>query len=123
MTNREPTLDELTDLLFAWHAVKHVRSNAIVLAKKLSLVGVGAGQMSRVDSVELAIKKAGDRAKGSVMASDAYFPFPDNIEVAADAGVTAIIQPGGSIRDQDVVRAANSAQMAMIFTYRRHFKH
>ena len=123
VTNREPTLDELTDLLFAWHAVKHVRSNAIVLAKKLSLVGVGAGQMSRVDSVELAIKKAGDRAKGSVMASDAYFPFPDNIEVAADAGVTAIIQPGGSIRDQDVIRAANSAQMAMIFTYRRHFKH
>jgi phosphoribosylaminoimidazolecarboxamide formyltransferase / IMP cyclohydrolase len=123
VTKREPTLDELTDLLFAWHAVKHVRSNAIVLAKKLSVVGVGAGQMSRVDSVELAIKKAGDRAKGSVMASDAYFPFPDGIETAADAGVTAIIQPGGSIRDQDVIRAANSAQMAMIFTYRRHFKH
>ncbi|HEX2924372.1 MAG TPA: bifunctional phosphoribosylaminoimidazolecarboxamide formyltransferase/IMP cyclohydrolase [Chloroflexota bacterium] len=123
VTKREPTLDELTDLLFAWHAVKHVRSNAIVLAKKLSVVGVGAGQMSRVDSVELAIKKAGDRAKGSVMASDAYFPFPDGVEVAADAGVTAIIQPGGSIRDQDVIRAANSAQMAMIFTYRRHFKH
>ena len=123
VTRREPTLEELTDLLFAWHAVKHVRSNAIVLAKKLSVVGVGAGQMSRVDAVELAIKKAGDRAKGSVMASDAFFPFPDGIEVAAAAGVTAVIQPGGSMRDQDVIRAANAAQMAMLFTYRRHFKH
>ncbi len=123
VTRREPTLEEITDLLFAWRAVKHVRSNAIVLVKKLSVVGVGAGQMSRVDSVELAIKKAGDRAKGSVMASDAYFPFPDGIEVAADAGVTAVIQPGGSVRDQDVIRAANTAQMAMLFTYRRHFKH
>lgn len=123
VTNREPTLEELTDLLFAWHAVKHVRSNAIVLARKLRLVGVGAGQMSRVDSVELAIRKAGDRAKGSVMASDAFFPFPDGIEVAAAAGVTAVIQPGGSLRDQEVIRAANSAQMAMIFTHRRHFKH
>ncbi len=123
VTRREPTLEELTDLLFAWRAVKHVRSNAIVLVKKLSVVGVGAGQMSRVDSVELAIKKAGDRAKGSVMASDAYFPFPDGIEVAADAGITAVIQPGGSVRDQDVIRAANAAQMAMMFTYRRHFKH
>ncbi len=123
VTKREPTLEELTDLLFAWHAVKHVRSNAIVLARKLSLVGIGAGQMSRVDAVELAIKKAGDRAKGSVMASDAFFPFPDGIEAAASAGVTAVIQPGGSLRDQDVIRAANAAQMAMIFTYRRHFKH
>jgi phosphoribosylaminoimidazolecarboxamide formyltransferase/IMP cyclohydrolase len=123
VTKREPTLEELTDLLFAWHAVKHVRSNAIVLAKKLSVVGVGAGQMSRVDAVELAIKKAGDRAKGSVMASDAFFPFPDGIDVAADAGVTAVIQPGGSVRDQDVIKAANAAQMAMLFTYRRHFKH
>ncbi len=123
VTRREPTLEELTDLLFAWHAVKHVRSNGIILARKLSVAGVGAGQMSRVDAVELAIKKAGDRAKGSVMASDAYFPFPDGIEVAADAGITAVIQPGGSIRDQDVIRAANTAQMAMMFTYRRHFKH
>jgi len=123
VTSREPTLEELTDLLFAWHAVKHVRSNAIVLAKKLSVVGVGAGQMSRVDSVELAIKKAGDRARGSVMASDAFFPFPDGIEVAANAGITAVIQPGGSLRDQEVIKAANAAQMAMIFTHRRHFKH
>ncbi len=123
VTKREPTLEEVTDLLFAWRAVKHVRSNAIVLARKLALVGVGAGQMSRVDSVELAIKKSGDRARGSVMASDAFFPFPDGIQAAADAGVTAVIQPGGSVRDQEVIRAANTAQMAMIFTYRRHFKH
>ena len=123
VTSREPTLEELTDLLFAWRAVKHVRSNAIALARKLSLVGIGAGQMSRVDSVELAIKKAGDRAKGSVMASDAFFPFPDGIEAAADAGITAVIQPGGSVRDQEVIRAANEARMAMIFTYKRHFKH
>lgn len=123
VTTREPTLEELTDLLFAWHAVKHVRSNAIALARKLALTGTGAGQMSRVDAVELAIKKAGDRAKGSVMASDAYFPFPDGIEVAADAGVTAVIQPGGSVRDQEVIKAANAAHMAMIFTDRRHFKH
>ncbi|MGI5836388.1 MAG: bifunctional phosphoribosylaminoimidazolecarboxamide formyltransferase/IMP cyclohydrolase [Chloroflexota bacterium] len=123
VTKREPTLEELTDLLFAWRAVKHVRSNAIVLARKLALLGVGAGQMSRVDSVELAIKKAGDRARGSVMASDAFFPFPDGIDVAADAGITAVIQPGGSIRDQEVIRAANAAQIAMIFTYKRHFKH
>ena len=123
VTNREPTLEELTDLLFAWNAVKHVRSNGIALARKLALVGVGAGQMSRVDSVELAIKKSGDRAKGSVMASDAYFPFPDGILAAADAGITAIIQPGGSVRDQEVIKAANAAQMAMIFTGRRHFRH
>ena len=123
VTTREPTLEELTDLLFAWHAVKHVRSNAITLAKKLALVGIGAGQMSRVDAVELAIKKSGDRAKGSVLASDAYFPFPDGIEVAADAGITAVIQPGGSVRDQEVIKAANAAHVAMIFTNRRHFKH
>lgn len=123
VTTREPTLEEVTDLLFAWHVVKHVRSNAIALAKKLALVGVGAGQMSRVDAVELAIKKGGDRVKGSVMASDAYFPFPDGIEAAADAGITAIIQPGGSVRDQEVIKAANAAHIAMIFTYRRHFKH
>lgn len=123
VTSREPTLEEVTDLLFAWQAVKHVRSNAIVLARKLSLVGVGAGQMSRVDSVELAIKKAGDRAKGSVMASDAFFPFPDGIEAAANAGVTAIIQPGGSLRDQEVIKAANASHLAMVFTHRRHFKH
>lgn len=123
VTTRHPSLEELTSLLFAWRAVKHVRSNAIVLAKKLVLVGVGAGQMSRVDSVEIACRKAGDRAVSSVMASDAFFPFPDGIERAAEAGVKAIIQPGGSIRDEQVIEAANRAHMAMIFTHQRHFRH
>jgi phosphoribosylaminoimidazolecarboxamide formyltransferase/IMP cyclohydrolase len=123
VTQRQPTLGELTSLLFAWRAVKHVRSNAIVLAKGLSLVGVGAGQMSRVDSVDLACRKAGDRAAGSVMASDAFFPFPDGVEKAAEAGVTAVIQPGGSIRDKDVIKAADRYHMAMILTHQRHFLH
>jgi phosphoribosylaminoimidazolecarboxamide formyltransferase/IMP cyclohydrolase len=123
VTTRRPTLEELTSLLFAWQAAKHVRSNAIVLAKKRMLVGVGAGQMSRVDSVEIACMKAGDRAAGSVMASDAFFPFPDGVERAAEAGVTAVIQPGGSIRDEKVIEAANHAGMAMIFTHQRHFRH
>jgi len=123
VTQREPTLDELTDLIFAWRAVKHVKSNAIVLAKKLSLVGVGAGQMSRVNSVDLACRMASDRSQGSVLASDAYFPFPDGVERAAQAGVTAVIQPGGSIRDKESIEVANQAGMAMIFTGLRHFKH
>ncbi len=123
VSEREPTLDELTDLVFAWRAVKHVKSNAIVLAKNLSLVGVGAGQMSRVDSVEIAVRKAGGRAVGSVLASDAFFPKPDGVEAAAEAGVTAIIQPGGSIRDEDAIKVVNKHHMAMIFTSRRHFKH
>ena len=123
VTSRHPTLEEVTSLLFAWRAVKHVRSNAIVLAKKLMLVGVGAGQMSRVDSVDIACRKAGERTVGSVMASDAFFPFPDGVERAADAGITAVIQPGGSIRDPQVIEAANRHHMAMIFTHQRHFRH
>src|SRR5436309_2854066 len=123
VTIRRPTLEELTSLLFAWRAVKHVRSNAVVLAKRLMLVGVGAGQMSRVDSVDIACRKAGDRSVGSVMASDAFFPFPDGVERAAEAGVTAVIQPGGSIRDSPVIAAANRHHMARIFTHQRHFRH
>jgi phosphoribosylaminoimidazolecarboxamide formyltransferase/IMP cyclohydrolase len=123
VTTRRPNLEELTGLMFAWRAVKHVRSNAIVLAKKLALVGVGAGQMSRVDSVDIACRKAGERAAGSVMASDAFFPFPDGVERAAEAGITAVIQPGGSIRDAQVIEAANHAGVAMIFTHQRHFRH
>ena len=123
ISERQPTLEEVTDLLFAWKAVRHVKSNAIVLAHKLALLGVGAGQMNRVTSVALAVEKAGDRARGSVLASDAYFPFDDGIEAAAKAGVTAIIQPGGSIRDADSIRMANHYAMAMIFTGRRHFRH
>jgi phosphoribosylaminoimidazolecarboxamide formyltransferase / IMP cyclohydrolase len=123
VTQRRPTLEELTDLLFAWRAVRHVRSNAIVLAKKHSMVGMGAGQPSRVVSVEVALRKAGERAPLSVMASDAYFPFPDGIQIAAQAGVTAIIQPGGSIRDEMAIEVADRHHMAMVFTGRRHFKH
>jgi phosphoribosylaminoimidazolecarboxamide formyltransferase / IMP cyclohydrolase len=123
VTARAPSLSELTNLLFAWRAVKHVSSNAIVLARNLALVGVGAGQPSRVDSVDIAVRKAGDRAANSVLASDAFFPFPDGLERAAEAGVTAVIQPGGSIRDSEVIKAANRHHMAMIFTHQRHFKH
>lgn len=123
VTEREPTLDEVTDLMFAWKVVRHVKSNAIVLAHKLAILGVGAGQMNRVASVQLAIEKAGDRARGSVLASDAYFPFNDSVETAAKAGVTAIIQPGGSIRDEESIRMANHYGMAMIFTGQRHFRH
>jgi phosphoribosylaminoimidazolecarboxamide formyltransferase/IMP cyclohydrolase len=123
VTEREPTLDEVTDLLFAWKAVQHVRSNAIVLAKRLTVVGVGAGQTNRVFSVEIAVQKAGSRARGSVLASDAYFPFPDGVEAACKAGVTAIIQPGGSIRDGDAIAKANHYGVAMVMTGVRHFRH
>src|SRR6185369_7634737 len=105
VTKRAPTEAELADLRFAWLVCKHVKSNAIVLAKGGMLVGVGAGQMSRVDSVHLAVRKSGDRHQGSVMASDAFFPFRDNIDEAARAGVTAIAQPGGSMRDADSIAA------------------
>jgi phosphoribosylaminoimidazolecarboxamide formyltransferase/IMP cyclohydrolase len=123
VTEREPTLEEVTDLMFAWKVVRHVKSNAIVLAHKLAVVGVGAGQMNRVASVQLALEKAENRARGSVLASDAYFPFADGVEAAARAGVTAIIQPGGSIRDEESIRMANHYAVAMIFTGQRHFRH
>lgn len=123
VTDREPNLDEVTDLIFAWKVVRHVKSNAIVLAHKLAVLGVGAGQMNRVTSVQLAVEKAADRAWGSVLASDAYFPFSDGVEAAAKAGVTAIIQPGGSIRDEESIRMANRYAIAMVFTGQRHFRH
>ena len=123
VTRRRPTLEELTDLLFAWRAVRHVRSNAIVLARNATTVGIGAGQASRQVSVEIALRRAGDRAKTAVMASDAYFPFPDPIQAAASAGVTAIIQPGGSIRDEMAIEVADRHHLAMVFTGRRHFRH
>lgn len=123
MTDREPTLEEVTDLMFAEKVVRHVKSNAIVLAHKLAVVGVGAGQMNRVASVQLAVEKAGERSRGSVLASDAYFPFADGVEAAAKVGVTAIIQPGGSIRDEEAIRMANRYAIAMIFTGKRHFRH
>jgi len=123
VTERHPTLEELTDLIFAWRCVRHVTSNGIVLAKGLTTVGVGPGQLSRVVAVEVAVRKAGENARLAVMASDAYFPFPDGIEVAARTGVTAIIQPGGSLRDSMMIDTANRHRMAMLFTGRRHFKH
>jgi phosphoribosylaminoimidazolecarboxamide formyltransferase / IMP cyclohydrolase len=123
VTRRRPTLEELTDLLFAWRAVRHVRSNAIVLARNGATVGIGAGQASRQVSVEIAVRRAGDRAKTAVMAADAYFPFPDGIQAAAMAGITAIIQPGGSIRDEMAIEVADRHHLAMVFTGRRHFRH
>jgi phosphoribosylaminoimidazolecarboxamide formyltransferase/IMP cyclohydrolase len=122
-TLRHPTLEEIADMSFAWRAVRHVKSNAIVLARNLATVGIGGGQPSRVDSVKIAVGKADWRARGAVMASDAFFPFPDGIQAAADAGVTAVIQPGGSVNDDAVIEAADIAGMAMVFTGKRHFRH
>ncbi len=123
VSEREPTEEEMRDLLFAWKVVRHVKSNAIVFAKDETVVGVGAGQMSRVDSVQIAARKAGDRARGAVMASDAFFPFRDAIDAAHEAGITAVIQPGGSKRDQEVIEAVNDHGMAMVFTGFRVFRH
>ena len=122
-TKRPPTDAEMKDLAFAWKAAKHIKSNAIVFAKDLALVGMGAGQPNRVVSVHLSQRSSGDKAKGSVLASDAFFPFADNIELAAEAGITAIVQPGGSIRDDEVIAAADKAGLAMVFTGVRHFRH
>jgi phosphoribosylaminoimidazolecarboxamide formyltransferase/IMP cyclohydrolase len=123
VTRRRPTLEELTDLLFAWRAVRHVTSNAVVLVHNAALVGVGAGQASRLSAVEIALHRAAERAPLSVLASDAYFPFADAIALAAERGVTAIIQPGGSKRDGMAIEVADRHHMAMVFTGRRHFRH
>lgn len=122
-TERAPSASELADLAFAWKAVKHIKSNAIAFVKNRQLVGMGAGQPNRVVSVHLSQRAAGNKATGCVLASDAFFPFPDNIELAAEAGITAIVQPGGSIRDDEVIAAANDAGIAMVFTGVRHFRH
>ena len=133
VTKRKPNTKEINDLLFAWKVAKHTKSNAIIYAKNLQTTGIGAGQMSRIDSTNIATKKAIDSANlahlkepltiGSVVASDAFFPFPDGLISAADAGVTAVIQPGGSIKDKEVITAANDRNLAMAFTSIRHFKH
>jgi phosphoribosylaminoimidazolecarboxamide formyltransferase/IMP cyclohydrolase len=133
VTKRQPTAAELTDLMFAWTVAKHVKSNAIVYAKDGATVGIGAGQMSRVDSTRIAARKSADMAealgladptvKGSVVASDAFFPFADGLLTAAEAGATAVIQPGGSMRDTEVIAAADAAGLAMVFTGQRHFRH
>ncbi len=129
VTKRKPTEDEMRELLFTFRVCKHVKSNAIVLSKNKATIGIGAGQMSRVDSVRIAAMKASDsktnpnRAQGSVLASDAFFPFADGLLEAAKIGVKAIIQPGGSVRDEEVIQAANANNIAMVFTGMRHFKH
>jgi phosphoribosylaminoimidazolecarboxamide formyltransferase/IMP cyclohydrolase len=133
VTKRAPTPDELADLIFAFRVAKHVKSNAIVYAKGGATVGIGAGQMSRVDSSRIAAWKAAESGKaaglaesptqGSVVASDAFFPFADGLEAAIAAGATAVIQPGGSVRDNEVIAAANKAGIAMVFTGMRHFRH
>ena len=123
VTRREPTKAEMGDLLFAWRVVKHVKSNAIVLAKERTLLGMGAGQPSRIVSAQIAGEKAGEKMAGSVLASDAMFPFADVVEAAAAGGVTAIIQPGGSIRDEESIKAADEHDITMVFTGERHFRH
>ncbi len=123
VTQRSPDAEQWEELRFAWHVVRQVRSNAIVVTRDAMLRGAGAGQMSRVDSVEIALRKAGDASRGAVLASDAFFPFPDSIQLAADAGITAVIQPGGSRNDEQVVAACNQRGLAMVFTGRRHFSH
>ena len=122
-TKRSPTDDEIKSLLFAWKACKHVKSNCILLAHGTQSVGIGAGQMSRVDAAIIAIRKAGEKAKGAVLASDAYFPFPDGVEIAGEAGISAIIQPGGSVNDEPVIEIADAYGMAMVLTGVRHFRH
>jgi phosphoribosylaminoimidazolecarboxamide formyltransferase/IMP cyclohydrolase len=123
VTQRVPTDAEIESLLFAWKACKHVKSNCILLAHGTQSVGIGAGQMSRVDAAIIAIRKADEKAKGAVLASDAYFPFSDGVEIAGEAGISAIIQPGGSVNDAPVIEAANAYDMAMVLTGVRHFRH
>lgn len=122
-TTTQPTDELMRELRFSWAVVRHVKSNAIVVTRDQTLWGAGAGQMSRVDSVEIALEKAGEKSQGAVLASDAFFPFPDSIERAAKAGIAAVIQPGGSRRDNEVIEACNQHGISMVFTGRRHFKH
>ena len=123
VTEKQPTAREMSDLEFAWRIIPLVKSNAIIFVKDRAIVGLGAGQPNRLESVAIAARKAGDHAAGAVMASDAFFPFPDGIERGIDAGITAVIQPGGSVKDNDVIAAADRAGISMVFTGRRHFRH
>jgi phosphoribosylaminoimidazolecarboxamide formyltransferase/IMP cyclohydrolase len=123
VTKAAPSKEDMDALIFAWNIVRHVKSNAIVLSRGTATVGIGAGQMSRVDSVITAIRKAGERSKGSVLASDAFFPMPDSIDEAHKAGVKAVIQPGGSVKDAEVIAACDRCGISMVFTGIRHFKH
>jgi phosphoribosylaminoimidazolecarboxamide formyltransferase/IMP cyclohydrolase len=119
----QPTSLEWAALRFAWKACQHVKSNAIVFAQGEATVGIGGGQPNRVDCVRIAAGRAGDKSRGAVMASDAFFPFPDSVEVAAQAGITAVVAPGGSVRDEDAIAAADAHEIAMVFTGVRHFRH
>jgi phosphoribosylaminoimidazolecarboxamide formyltransferase/IMP cyclohydrolase len=123
ITDRDPTADEMKALQLAWKVCKHTKSNTIIFADQNRTLGIGAGQMSRVDAAKIAIAKAHASLKGSAVASDAFLPFPDTLEVAAEAGATALVQPGGSIRDKEVIEAANRLHMAMVFTGVRYFRH
>jgi phosphoribosylaminoimidazolecarboxamide formyltransferase/IMP cyclohydrolase len=123
VTDRQPTSEQWSDLQFAWVVGAAVSSNAIVTALDHQAFGIGAGQQNRLDSARLAIERGGDRIVGGVAASDAFFPFRDGIDVLADAGIVAVIQPGGSVRDDEVIAAANARGMAMVFTSERHFRH
>ena len=122
-TKKKPSKEQLNDMIFAWKVCKHVKSNSVVFAKDLHTVGIGAGQMSRVDSTKIAAYKSNGKSVGAVMASDAFFPFRDAVDAAADAGISAIIQPGGSIRDREVIQAANERGIAMVLTGIRIFRH
>jgi phosphoribosylaminoimidazolecarboxamide formyltransferase/IMP cyclohydrolase len=122
-STKQPSADEWEDLVFAWDVARSVKSNAIVLARNKALLGTGSGQPNRVESVHIAVKRAGERAAGSVLAGDAFFPFPDGVEAAIAAGVTAIVQPGGSVRDNLVLEAVEKAGISMVFTGTRHFRH
>jgi phosphoribosylaminoimidazolecarboxamide formyltransferase/IMP cyclohydrolase len=123
VTERQPTPIELAELLFAWKVCKHVKSNAIVITGDHTTLGVGAGQMNRVGSVKIALEQAGEKARGAFLASDGFFPFDDSVKTAAAAGITAIVQPGGSLRDKDSIKAANELGLVMVFTSVRHFLH
>ena len=123
VTGEKVSDDVMADLIFAWRAVRAVKSNAILLAHDGAAVGIGMGQVNRVDSAKLAVARAADRVAGSVCASDAFFPFADGLEILTKAGITAVVQPGGSVRDEEVIAAAQSAGIAMFFTGTRHFSH
>ena len=121
--NVDLTDEEIESLLFAWKACKHVKSNCILLAQGTQTVGIGAGQMSRVDAAIIAVRKAGEKVKDAVLSSDAFFPFPDGVEIAGEADIRAIIQPGGSVNDESVIETADAYGIAMVFTGVRHFRH
>jgi phosphoribosylaminoimidazolecarboxamide formyltransferase/IMP cyclohydrolase len=123
VTQKAPSDAERADLAYAWRVIPQIKSNAIVFVKNSAIVGLGAGQPNRLESVAIAARKAGEKAHGAVMASDAFFPFPDGIQEAIAAGITAVIQPGGSLRDNEVIAAADEAGISMVFTGRRHFRH